>query len=78
MGSLNIELGTSGKLQSPIQLRGITENYFSTAPIGSEIKIPIDLLNNTKQKITGKVIVEIEDLEEFSIAIPLELKSEEI
>lgn len=78
MGSLNIDLGTSGKLQSPIQLRGITENYFSTAPIGNKITIPVDLLNNTKQKIIGKVIVEIEDLVDSSITIPLELKSEEI
>ena len=78
LGSLDIKLGTSGKLQSPIQLRGINENYFITAPIGPEIKIPIDILNNTKQKITGEVKVEFEDLEDSSVTIPIELNSEEI
>ncbi|MBY8995397.1 MAG: GNAT family N-acetyltransferase [Candidatus Heimdallarchaeota archaeon] len=78
MGSLDVELGTSGKLQSPIQLRGINENYFSTAPIGSEIKIPVDILNNTKQKITGKVMIEIDNLEGATATIPIELKADEI
>ncbi len=78
MGTLDIELGTSGKLLSPIQLRGITENYFSTAPIGPGIKIPVDILNNTKQKITGKILIEINDLEDSSVTFPIELKTEEI
>jgi ribosomal protein S18 acetylase RimI-like enzyme len=78
MGSLIINLGTSGKLQSPIQLRGITENYFSTAPVENKITVPIDILNNTKQKISGKINVEIENLDDSSETIPLELKAEEI
>ncbi len=78
LGDNVIELSTSGKIQSAVKLRSINENRFSTAPVGSEVKIPMDVLNTTKTTIEGFAHIEIEGIKDSSIKIPIKIKPEEI
>ncbi|HUT80400.1 MAG TPA: GNAT family N-acetyltransferase [Candidatus Bathyarchaeia archaeon] len=78
LGKQNINLITSGKLQSPLKLRSITRNRFKTILVGEETVFPLDMLNTTKTTIKGYIKITSEDLPNFIQKVPFELAEKEI
>ncbi len=59
----SIELITSGKIQSAIDLRSINENRFMFVPVGIESVISMDLINHTDLELKGEININIPGLE---------------
>ncbi|MFW9922290.1 MAG: GNAT family N-acetyltransferase, partial [Candidatus Thorarchaeota archaeon] len=70
------KLQTSGKIQPAVKLRGITTNRFVTLPVGKDVSLSFDLINNTQEKLTGKLVVTIDGINNFKEIINYELEPE--
>ncbi len=73
-----IELVTSGKIQSAIDLRSINENRFMFVPIGKESVISMDLINHTDLELKGEININIPGLENSKQIINYSIKPNDI
>jgi GNAT superfamily N-acetyltransferase len=78
IGNRKFNLVTSGKMQSPIKLRSITGNRFSSIPRDKEEIIPLDIVNTSKLPMKGTIDISVDNLTKADISIPFELKAEQI
>ncbi|MBN1331041.1 MAG: GNAT family N-acetyltransferase [Candidatus Heimdallarchaeota archaeon] len=78
LGKQNVNLITSGKLQSPLKLRSITKNRFKIIATGKETIFPLDMLNTTKSNIKGYIKITSDDLSDFKQEVPFDLTEGEI
>ena len=78
IGKNKYELFTSGKIQPAVKLRGVTDNRFKTLPVGKDVTISFDIINNTKEKLNGKLEVLIDGIDNYKQIIDFKLGAEEI
>ncbi|HUU77740.1 MAG TPA: GNAT family N-acetyltransferase [candidate division Zixibacteria bacterium] len=78
IGENTYKLITSGKIQSAVQLRGVTENRFKTLPFDKESRISFDLINNTNVELKGEINFSIEGLDSFNQKIAFNISPKEI
>lgn len=74
----SIELVTSGKIQSAIDLRSINENRFMFVPIGKESVISMDLINHTDLELKGTINIKIPGLKNSNQIFDYAIKPNDI
>lgn len=76
MGDQPLELFTGGKIRPAVTIR--SQDRYQLAPPGKETKVYLDLINNTKEELTGTVDVFLEGVQNSHQTVPFALSPQEV